>query len=316
MLLCEGVYRVSLWRSRLTRGSSLRIRARNRKKTMAKPSSDPYNVTDKLDRIERAQSSIKVAARGGHYIRILFNLLRQREVCARIRDKILIICRRNRMIALVVLILLPICYIAKSKGYNVTAACVVSGLVAWLGPIIVHFFRSSEPMLPVVDITVPLLVLVVVWFLPARKDAPGKAYLKISFKCSECNQTITFGRELEGCPELCPKCGEIVTVPSDQFSPKVFTKSKPRPQVLAGEVCFENFARQEDAILLQAMFESDGIASRVVSNDGGGVMGQLSAWHDFKVIINVKDWDKAVKIQDGGKSTATLPRDPRGSLGG
>ena len=211
------------------------------------------------------------------------------------------------MIALVIVLLLPIYYIAKSKGYNAARVCVVAGLIGWLGPVVVQFSRTSEPTLPLSDITVPLIVLAVVWLLPARKGAPGKTYLKITFQCPECHQPIVFGREREGCAELCPKCGEIVTVPRDQFSPKPSSRSKTRPHASDGEVCFEDFIRQEDAIRLQTLLEANGIACRVVGNDAGGVMGQVCVWQDFKVVIDARDWDEAVRIHEGEQTAAPLP---------
>ena len=214
------------------------------------------------------------------------------------------------MIGMIVICLLPIYYLAKSKGYDAALVCVISGLIGWLTPYAMHYLWEY-PQLPIVDITIPLVVLGVVWLLPERKGAPGKAYLKITFTCPECHQIIAFGREREGCAELCPKCGEIVTVPLDQFSPKAPTKVKVRPETSEGEVCFEDFARQEDAVQLQAVLESNGVTCRVVNNDGGGVMGQLSAWQDFKVVICAKDWDKAVEIRSGQQITAPLPSVPQ-----
>jgi hypothetical protein len=94
------------------------------------------------------------------------------------------------MIALMVLCLVPIYYIAKSKGYNAMVACVISGVIAFL-PSLSHALFSWFPVLPCVDLTVPLIVLVVVWLLPARKGAPGKAYLKITFQCPECKHNVS-----------------------------------------------------------------------------------------------------------------------------
>jgi hypothetical protein len=176
------------------------------------------------------------------------------------------------MIGLVVLVLLPIYYLAKSKGYNAVPVCVISGIVGYLIPYTLRLIGES-PAFPIIDMTVPLLSLVAVWLLPAKKGAPGTAYFKITFQCPECHQSITFKREREGCTELCPKCGEIVTVPTDQFTPTTQARAKARPQTSEGEVCFDSFARQEDASLLQIQLESHGITSRLRAQPPGGCAG-------------------------------------------
>jgi ribosomal protein L37AE/L43A len=199
------------------------------------------------------------------------------------------------MIGLVVLVLLPIYYLAKSKGYNAVPVCIISGIVGYLTPYALRLIGES-PAFPIIDMTIPLVALLVVWLLPDKKGAPGKAYLKITFQCPECHQSITFRREREGCSELCPKCGEIVTVPTDQFTPTTHFRTKTRPHPSEGDVCLDRFTRQEDASLLQIQLESHGITSRVVSDESSGLMG--AAWQDHKVIINAQDWDAAVEIQE------------------
>lgn len=211
------------------------------------------------------------------------------------------------MIVLVVLVLLPIYYLAKSKGYNVVLVCIIPGIIGCLTPYALHTMGGKLPF-PFIYLTLPLIALLAVWLLPAKKGAPGKAYFKITFQCPECHQCITFKRDREGCAELCPKCGEIVTVPTDQFTPTTQPRTKMRPQTSEGEVCFDSFIRQEDASLLHIQLESHGIPSRIVSDDGCGLMG--AAWQDHKVIITAKDWDKAIDIQERQHGDASNPCSP------
>jgi hypothetical protein len=211
------------------------------------------------------------------------------------------------MIGLVVLVLLPIYYLAKSKGYNAVPVCVISSIVGYSIPYTLRLIGEA-PAFPIIDMTVPLLALVAVWLMPAKKGAPGKAYFRITFQCPECHQSITFKREREGCTEMCPKCGEVVTVPTDQFTPPKQHRAKARPQASEGEVCFDSFTHQEDAVLLQIQLESHGITSQLVRDDSSGLMGAV--WQDHKVIINAKDWDTATEIQERQQSGAPNPHSP------
>ena len=199
------------------------------------------------------------------------------------------------MIVIIVVILVPLYYLAKSKGYNAVHICVVSGIAGWLTPYAALLFWDVPPLPLLFYLTVPLCALIVVWLLPAKKGAPGKAYLNITFECPECHQQIMFHREKEGAAELCPKCGEVVTVPTDQFTPVQSSRIKTRPQTSEGDVCFETFARQEDASLLHILLESHGVASRIVGDNSIGLLA--AAWQDYKVVIHAKDWDQAIEIQ-------------------
>jgi len=206
------------------------------------------------------------------------------------------------MIAIIVVILLPLYYLAKSKGYNAFPICAFSGIAGWLTPYAALLFWDVPPFPLILYPTVPLCVLLAIWILPAKRGAPGKAYLRITFECPECHQQITFHREREGCAELCPMCGEVVTVPTDQFTPVSSSSTKVRPQTAEGDVCFETFARLDDASLFHVLLESHGVPSRIAGDSGNGILG--AAFQDYKLIIDAKDWDRAIEIHKNRQTSS------------
>lgn len=201
------------------------------------------------------------------------------------------------MIAIAVIFLVPAYYLAKSKGYNVVIILVASGILSMGFPLILNILDISDTV-PLADITFPFLSLGIVWLLPKKAGAPGKAYLKITFQCPECREEVTFDRSEEGKAELCPKCGEIVTVPLDEFSPKPTTHRKEKPDAVSGAVCFTSFGDEMSALQLQAVLEDHGIESEVISGIGGGSLPQLGGTEGFKIAIDIDDWDKAVEIEN------------------
>lgn len=195
-----------------------------------------------------------------------------------------------------VLCLVPSYYMAKSKGYDATWACVIAGAIGFLAPFILHYI-TEQPRLPFADITPALIVLYAVWLLPAKKDAPGHKYLKITFSCPECRETITFPRSREGTAELCPKCGEIVNVPEDEYSPKTIPRKQQKPRISEGSVFFNSYGNEMKAILMKNVLESNGVKTELVEGTGGGVLASLSGSEGFRIFIDIQDWDKAVAIE-------------------
>ena len=161
---------------------------------------------------------------------------------------------------------------------------------------VVRMLNDDLPF-PFLDITFPFLVLFVIWLLPEREGAPGKKFLKIIFDCPECKEEVIFPRSKEGKAELCPKCGEIITVPLDEFSPKPSLPKRDKPNVSSGTVCFAYFGDEMLAVQMQALFENQGIESEIIDGTGGGSLPQLSGTQGFKLFIDIDDWDKAVETE-------------------
>jgi predicted RNA-binding Zn-ribbon protein involved in translation (DUF1610 family) len=200
------------------------------------------------------------------------------------------------MIGLAVLFLIPIYYLAKSKGYNALGVCIASGLFGLVSPFVLHF-ATGMPVLPFSDCTLALAALFVVWLLPARKGAPGKAYLKITFNCPECGASVTFERQEEGAVALCPACGEIVTVPLDEFSIRIRERGRRRPEPVDGKVCFDAYSSEMKALEVQALLEGNGIQSDVLADDGGGAFPYVGFSQGHRVIIKDEDWERAIDIE-------------------
>ncbi len=96
-------------------------------------------------------------------------------------------------------------YLAKSKGYS-------PKLVAALAfPLI--FLAVVFKLIGLIPVALLWLVLVL---LKTKPNAAGDAYFTITLICPECAEEIHFKRSREGCAELCPECGEIVNVPTDE----------------------------------------------------------------------------------------------------
>lgn len=199
------------------------------------------------------------------------------------------------MMALAVVFLLPAYYLAKSKGYNVLLV-LVCGTVLGIG-ITWIVYTFSDAFFGGLEFIIAALTLLVIWLLPQKEGAPGKRYLKITFDCPECRETVSFARRYEGRAELCPQCGEILTVPLDEFSAPDISRSKSKPTVASGPICFNSFGDEMVALQMQTLFEGSGIASEIMGGTAGGALPQLSGTEGFKVMINVDDWDKAVEIE-------------------
>lgn len=200
------------------------------------------------------------------------------------------------MLGLTVVVLLPIYYLAKSKGYNVAVMLIASAVLGVGLPIVMQIY-NDEDLLPVIDITFPFLALFIVWLLPPKEGAPGEKYLKITFTCPECNEEVTFGRSHEGNAELCPKCGEIIKIPLDGFSPPMLSKNRDKSNVASGPVCFATFGNEMLALQMHALLADHGIDSEIIEGTGGGMLPQLSGTQGFKLTIDAKDWEEAVEVE-------------------
>ncbi len=200
------------------------------------------------------------------------------------------------MIALAVLFLVPIYYLAKSKGYGGKGLCVASLAFGFGGPYLLYYLLdvSISPLSPY---AVAALILLTLWLLPARKGAPGKAYLKITFTCPECKKIVTFKRQEEGEVTLCPLCKEIITVPEDEFSPKKNQRNTVCPTPVDGRVCFETYANEMKANEVTTYLVGNGIQAFLFSPAGGVAMPQLGLCQGYSVLINAEDWDRAIELE-------------------
>jgi len=124
-------------------------------------------------------------------------------------------------IAAAVLFLVPAYNRLRAKGY-------APGLFLWPTIMLVALGFGLGTVHPAgqflcLVISAGLYVLAVA--LPERQGAPGNRYLRITFPCPECGRQISFGRDYEGRAELCPLCGELITVPIEG----VAVESPPSP---------------------------------------------------------------------------------------
>jgi len=180
----------------------------------------------------------------------------------------------------------PAYYLARSKGrsgFSYAFFMVILGL--------------PSVVLGLFGFILPAIGLGILYLLPGKSGAPGNAYLKITFACPECGKTISFPRDREGAAELCPACGELIRVLTDEHSPEPSQRDRRKPQVAEGEVCFESFARQEPAHVLVAILSENGVRARMAADDGGGFAGFIGSAEGYRVLINVEDWDEAVRIE-------------------
>ena len=202
------------------------------------------------------------------------------------------------MIAIAVIFLVPAYYLAKSKGYNVAFILIVSAVLSMGVPLMIYAINYPDGFSCGADITFPLLSLAIVWLLPPREGAPGKKYLKIIFDCPECKGEVNFPRSKEGQVELCPKCGEIITVPLDEFSSVPSLPKRIKPNISSGQVCYASFGEEMLAAQMQALFEDYGIRCEIIDGTGGGALPQLSGTQGFKLSIDIDDWDRAIEIEN------------------
>jgi len=209
------------------------------------------------------------------------------------------------MIGVVVLFLIPTYYIAKSKGYNGTVLALVPGVISTVLGFAIFSLESQWLVLCVYAI--PAIFLGIVWLLVPRAAAPGREYLRITFKCPQCDSVIKFGREREGRAELCPQCGALINVPDDEFSPGALRRSSALdPAKPSGEVLLEQFIQPESAYALRAVLVNSGIECRVVE---GGVAYPLGLMEGHRVMIDAKDWAQAQRVLTRENADYGLPDD-------
>lgn len=216
------------------------------------------------------------------------------------------------ILAIAILFYLPAYYIGRSKGFNASPILFTFIGMGIVAPIAGYFI--FDVVIYFLEIPLSALALLVVWLLPRKEGAPGKNYMKITFNCPACKEEATFARRCEGKPEFCPKCGEIVTVPLDQYSPKPAIPKRDRPQISAGTVCFASFGDEMHAIQLKALLEAHGIETGIIYGTGGGSLPQLSGTQGFKLAIDVADWDKAMEIEKTAKSSEPALLNAGGSV--
>lgn len=216
-----------------------------------------------------------------------------------------------------ILFLVPIYDAARSKGRNPTGyvgAAAVLAFAAWACALFADLGLSPEGPLPALGgafmLALPAAVLFIVLLLKPLKGAPGEAYLKITFPCPRCGAINTFDREREGFADLCPQCGELVTVPTDRHSPQPEPPARREPGATEGEVCLERYGRKEVADLTQVILADNGIPARVAGDDGGGTL-PMAALGGYRVLIDRNDWDRAVAIlQEIRTEPPDDPKDP------
>ena len=180
----------------------------------------------------------------------------------------------------------PAYYLAKSKGRSGPIYGTVTVLLGWT----ISWFGAFGFILPAA-------CLGILYLLPEKPGAPGKAYLKITFACPECGKTISFPRHREGVAELCPECNELIRVPEDQHSPEAPARDRRRPTVAQGEVCFESFSSSASAQQLVAILKGNGVEARVAGDDCGGMLPHIGNAQGYRIMIDVDQWDEAVKIE-------------------
>ena len=119
------------------------------------------------------------------------------------------------MLLLAILFLAPAYYVLKARGYSppifLWPTILVTGAIWILQLLGEQWIVHNVPVFGIATWLPSILLLGLSYTLPKRKGAPG---MSIEFTCPHCRQVVKYRREFEGLAELCPKCGEIVTVPS------------------------------------------------------------------------------------------------------
>ena len=119
-------------------------------------------------------------------------------------------------IALAVIFVSPAFYRLKAKGYGTRGAVLVTvGLTVLLFAVGGSYNANGW----VAGLLLPAALFVLSLLLPVRPGAPGTAYLKISFPCPECGETVDFDRDAERRAVLCPACHELIRVPAGEDAP-------------------------------------------------------------------------------------------------
>lgn len=202
--------------------------------------------------------------------------------------------------AICALFLVPIYYSAMAKGYSGKGIIAVS--LAAMAAVRISEEMVENEMLPYLFLAIPLLGFCLIRLLPSREGAPGTEYLTIEFTCPECEREISFPRHREGLAVVCPECDEVIRVPRDALSPELPSALRAKPEGASGEVCFESVGSEAHAYQVVALLESEGIAARVSSDSGGGMLPHVGFVQGHRVMIDVSTWDDAVALLDESNS--------------
>lgn len=199
------------------------------------------------------------------------------------------------MILISILFLVPIYYTSISKGYNGKLLSLIAGVPS----IIAMVVSSAYPhrFLEIIHLAIPACMLGIVWVLRPKPGAPGKAYLKITFECPECGETLSFPRHRAGAGELCPECGDVIHVPDEDRESSQDTRIRTKPSKTQGEVCFNSFGRPEPAYQWIAILQDKGVQARLASDSAGGALPHIGNTEGHRVMINAQQWDEAVEIE-------------------
>lgn len=209
------------------------------------------------------------------------------------------------MLGVLILFLIPTYYIARSKGFVGAVLSIVSGILGaacWLASLFLEMTWIGIGMY-----AIPATILGIVWLMRPRGGAPGQEYLKIKSNCPECDRPMEFGREFEGRAELCPRCGALINVPEDEYSPEALhRRTVPQPAADNGEVLLEQFVQPERAYALRAVLVNSGIECRVIE---GGAAFPLGVAEGHRVMIDAKDWEQGQTVLSREGADYALPDD-------
>ncbi len=191
---------------------------------------------------------------------------------------------------------IPAYYLAKSKGrsgkfHGIFA--VILGIP--LGPLFLLSF------------ILPAAFLLILYLLPAKAGAPGKAYLHITFPCPECGQTITFPRRKEGDADICPLCNELVHIPTDKFSQR--RQPTTQPNTDHGLAILETFSQRPPADILAAILNDNDITAHVISDDWNATATLLGSGSGCRVMVEAENWDAALALREEFAQNTPPPPD-------
>ncbi len=108
------------------------------------------------------------------------------------------------------LLVQPSYYRLKSKGYSARFFITPTVLVGMIGVCLGFLY----PLATLVALAAAIVLFAVTVLLKPKEGAPGPAYLQITFDCPKCHQSISFPREREGQAALCPKCDDLIRIPT------------------------------------------------------------------------------------------------------
>ena len=206
------------------------------------------------------------------------------------------------------LFLQPIHNRARAKGLPAGRLMVLAG-AAGATTFLVSVFVGSWGLF-LLSFLLPAAVLGGILLTSPRAGAPGPGFLQINLACPECGGSNRFARSQEGTAALCAHCGEIVRLPVGPDLPREQRRHQPKPTGVEGLVAFEWFGCREEADQIRAVLEQAGIASAILSDDAGGLLGPLAGNPRYRLQINIQDWEAALAILDELQPGIWLPAPP------